>query len=54
MHPSVFLQINNMKAKFKETIERCDNLELKLNEISKEKQSMEKKYVRLPHCMLTY
>ncbi|XP_031414399.1 BRCA1-associated protein [Clupea harengus] len=40
-------EINNMKAKFKETIERCDNLELKLNEISKEKQSMEKKCTHL-------
>lgn len=32
-----------MKAKFKETIERCDNLELKLNELTKEKQTVEKK-----------
>lgn len=36
-------QINNMKAKFKETLERCDNLEQRFGEISKEKQSMEKK-----------
>lgn len=39
----ICLQINNMKAKFKETIEKCDNLELKLSELTKEKQSMEKK-----------
>lgn len=36
-------QINNMKAKFKETLERCDNLERRLGEISKDKQSTEKK-----------
>ncbi|XP_030625236.1 BRCA1-associated protein isoform X3 [Chanos chanos] len=40
-------EINNMKAKFKETIEKCDNLELKLNELTKEKQSMEKKCTQL-------
>ncbi|XP_066507005.1 BRCA1-associated protein [Hoplias malabaricus] len=40
-------EINNMKAKFKETIEKCDNLELRLNELTKEKQSMEKKCVQL-------
>lgn len=36
-------QINNMKAKFKETLERCDNLERRLNDVGKEKQGMEKK-----------
>ena len=36
-------QINNMKAKFKETLERCDNLERRLGEITKDKQGMEKK-----------
>ncbi|XP_061603188.1 BRCA1-associated protein isoform X3 [Phyllopteryx taeniolatus] len=40
-------QINNMKAKFKETLERCDNLERRLGEISKDKQSMEKKCTQL-------
>ncbi|XP_062383638.1 BRCA1-associated protein [Sardina pilchardus] len=40
-------EINNMKAKFKETIEKCDNLELKLSELTKEKQSMEKKCTQL-------
>lgn len=37
------LQVNNMKAKFKETLERCDNLEQRVSEISKDKQSLEKK-----------
>lgn len=37
------LQVNNMKAKFKETLERCDNLEQRVSEITKEKQSLEKK-----------
>lgn len=32
-----------MKSKFKETLERCDNLERRLGEFSKEKQSLEKK-----------
>lgn len=32
-----------MKAKFKETLERCDNLERRLNDICKEKQGVEKK-----------
>lgn len=43
--PTLFVppQINNMKAKFKETLERCDNLERRLNDIGKEKQGMEKK-----------
>lgn len=36
-------QIINMKAKFKETLERCDNLERRLNDICKEKQGVEKK-----------
>ncbi|XP_023276986.1 BRCA1-associated protein [Seriola lalandi dorsalis] len=40
-------EINNMKAKFKETLERCDNLEQRLGEITKEKQVMEKKYTQL-------
>lgn len=43
------IQITNMKAKFKETLERCDNLEQRLGEISKEKQSLEKKYVLFLH-----
>lgn len=41
--PGLVLQINNMKAKFKETLDRCDNLERRLGELSKEKQNMEKK-----------
>lgn len=32
-----------MKAKFKETLERCDNLERRLTDIGKEKQGMDKK-----------
>uniref|UniRef100_A0A667YJI3 BRCA1-associated protein n=1 Tax=Myripristis murdjan TaxID=586833 RepID=A0A667YJI3_9TELE len=40
-------EINNMKAKFKETLERCDNLERRLGEVSKEKQGIEKKYTQL-------
>uniref|UniRef100_A0A6Q2WVL1 BRCA1-associated protein n=1 Tax=Esox lucius TaxID=8010 RepID=A0A6Q2WVL1_ESOLU len=36
-------EINNMKAKFKETIERCDNLERRLGELAKDKQSTDKK-----------
>uniref|UniRef100_A0A674AQX2 BRCA1-associated protein n=1 Tax=Salmo trutta TaxID=8032 RepID=A0A674AQX2_SALTR len=36
-------EINNMKAKFKETIDRCDNLERRLGELAKDKQSMDKK-----------
>ncbi|KAI7793582.1 BRCA1-associated protein [Triplophysa rosa] len=40
-------EINNMKAKFKETIEKCDSLERKLNDLAKEKQSMEKKCSQL-------
>lgn len=42
LHTKSF-QINNMKAKFKETLERCDNLEQRVTEISKEKQVTEKK-----------
>uniref|UniRef100_A0A671PFJ5 BRCA1-associated protein n=1 Tax=Sinocyclocheilus anshuiensis TaxID=1608454 RepID=A0A671PFJ5_9TELE len=40
-------EINNMKAKFKETIDKCDSLERKLNELVKEKQSIEKKCSQL-------
>ncbi|XP_076020257.1 BRCA1-associated protein [Genypterus blacodes] len=40
-------EINNMKAKFKETIERCDNLERRLGEIAKDKQGTEKKCSQL-------
>ncbi|XP_006148059.1 BRCA1-associated protein isoform X1 [Tupaia chinensis] len=36
-------EINNMKTKFKETIEKCDNLEHRLNDLLKEKQSVERK-----------
>uniref|UniRef100_A0A8C7QR41 BRCA1-associated protein n=1 Tax=Oncorhynchus mykiss TaxID=8022 RepID=A0A8C7QR41_ONCMY len=36
-------EISNMKAKFKETIDRCDNLEHRLGELAKDKQSMDKK-----------
>nr|XP_023867673.1 BRCA1-associated protein-like isoform X2 [Salvelinus alpinus] len=36
-------EINNMKAKFKETIDRCDNLERRLGELAKDKQGMDKK-----------
>lgn len=36
-------QVNNMKSKFKETLERCDTLEQRVSEITKEKQSLEKK-----------
>lgn len=44
----LFLQINNMKTKFKETIEKCDSLEQRLNDLLKEKQSVERKWVPLP------
>uniref|UniRef100_A0A8C5P4Z8 BRCA1 associated protein n=1 Tax=Jaculus jaculus TaxID=51337 RepID=A0A8C5P4Z8_JACJA len=40
-------EINNMKTKFKETIEKCDTLEHKLNDLLKEKQSMERKCTQL-------
>ncbi|XP_023680325.1 BRCA1-associated protein [Paramormyrops kingsleyae] len=40
-------EINNMKAKFKETIEKCDSLERKLADVTKERQSMEKKCSQL-------
>ncbi|KAF7642187.1 hypothetical protein LDENG_00262830 [Lucifuga dentata] len=40
-------EINNMKVKFKETIERCDNLERRLGEITKDKQVAEKKCTQL-------
>ncbi|XP_008323860.1 BRCA1-associated protein [Cynoglossus semilaevis] len=39
-------EINNMKAKFKETLERCDNLEQRLGEITKEKQGFEKRFTQ--------
>ncbi|XP_053731270.1 BRCA1-associated protein [Synchiropus splendidus] len=38
---------NNMKAKFKETLERCDNLEQRLGELVKDKQGLEKKCSQL-------
>ncbi|XP_054613554.1 BRCA1-associated protein [Dunckerocampus dactyliophorus] len=40
-------EISNMKAKFKETLERCDNLERRLGDISKDKQGVEKKCTQL-------
>lgn len=40
-------EISNMKAKFKETIDRCDNLERRLGELTKERQSTEKKCTQL-------
>uniref|UniRef100_A0AAA9RVS2 BRCA1-associated protein n=1 Tax=Bos taurus TaxID=9913 RepID=A0AAA9RVS2_BOVIN len=40
-------QINNMKTKFKETIEKCDSLEHRLNDLLKEKQSVERKCTQL-------
>lgn len=36
-----------MKTKFKETIEKCDNLEHKLNDLLKEKQSVERRCTQL-------
>ena len=39
----LLFQINNMKTKFKETIEKCDSLEHRLNDLLKEKQSLERK-----------
>ncbi|ERE76999.1 BRCA1-associated protein [Cricetulus griseus] len=41
------LEINNMKTKFKETIEKCDSLELRLSDLLKEKQSVERKCTQL-------
>ncbi|KAJ7422695.1 BRCA1 associated protein [Willisornis vidua] len=38
-------EINNMKTKFKETIEKCDSLEQRLNDLLKEKQSVERKWL---------
>ncbi|XP_063171502.1 BRCA1-associated protein isoform X2 [Candoia aspera] len=38
-------EINNMKTKFKETIEKCDSLEHKLNDLLKEKQAIERKWM---------
>lgn len=40
-------EISNMKVKFKETLERCDNLEQRMGELSKGKQGMEKKFTQL-------
>uniref|UniRef100_A0A7N4NTJ6 BRCA1 associated protein n=1 Tax=Sarcophilus harrisii TaxID=9305 RepID=A0A7N4NTJ6_SARHA len=40
-------EINNMKTKFKETIEKCDTLEHRLNDLQKEKQSVERKCTQL-------
>ncbi|NWI85721.1 BRAP protein, partial [Pitta sordida] len=40
-------EINNMKSKFKETIEKCDSLEQRLNDLLKEKQSVERKCSQL-------
>ncbi|KAL3041876.1 hypothetical protein OYC64_019952 [Pagothenia borchgrevinki] len=40
-------EITNMKVKFKETLERCDNLERRFGEMGKEKQSIEKKCTQL-------
>ncbi|XP_052463549.1 BRCA1-associated protein [Carassius gibelio] len=45
-------EINNMKAKFKETIDKCDSLERKLNELIKERQSIEKKCSQLNNKVL--
>lgn len=45
-------EINNMKTKFKETLERCDTLERRLGEISKDKQSIEKKCTQLSSRVL--
>ncbi|XP_057599857.1 BRCA1-associated protein [Hippopotamus amphibius kiboko] len=46
--PTLFKgQINNMKTKFKETIEKCDSLEHRLNDLLKEKQSVERKCTQL-------
>lgn len=36
-----------MKIKFKEIIEKCDNLEYKLNDFLKEKQFVERKCIQL-------
>ncbi|XP_069816889.1 BRCA1-associated protein isoform X1 [Dendropsophus ebraccatus] len=40
-------EINNMKAKFKETIDKCDNLEHRLNDLLKEKQAVERRCTQL-------
>ncbi|XP_077318135.1 BRCA1-associated protein isoform X1 [Lithobates pipiens] len=40
-------EINNMKAKFKETIDKCDSLEHRLNDLLKEKQTVERKCTQL-------
>ncbi|XP_048412001.1 BRCA1-associated protein isoform X2 [Stegostoma tigrinum] len=45
-------EINNMKIKFKETIEKCDSLEQKLNELMKDKQVLERKCSQLNNRVL--
>ncbi|NP_001083360.1 BRCA1 associated protein S homeolog [Xenopus laevis] len=40
-------EINNMKAKFKETIDKFDSLEHRLNDLSKEKQAVERRCAQL-------
>ncbi|XP_055511799.1 BRCA1-associated protein isoform X1 [Leucoraja erinacea] len=45
-------EINNMKTKFKETIEKCDSLEQKLNELIKDKQALERKCSQLNNRVL--
>lgn len=40
-------EINNMKVKFKETLERCDTLERRVGEVAKDKTLLEKKCVQL-------
>ncbi|XP_069789489.1 BRCA1-associated protein isoform X2 [Narcine bancroftii] len=45
-------EINNMKTKFKETIEKCDSLEQKLNELMKDKQALERKCSQLNNRVL--
>nr|AAS20335.1 IMP protein [Xenopus laevis] len=40
-------EINNMKAKFKETIDKCDSFEHRLNDLSKEKQAVERRCAQL-------
>ncbi|XP_048448921.1 BRCA1-associated protein-like [Rhincodon typus] len=41
-----------MKIKFKETIEKCDSLEQKLNELMKDKQALERKCSQLNNRVL--
>lgn len=40
-------EINNMKAKFKETIDKCDSLEHRLNDLLKDKQAAERRCTQL-------